>query len=396
MERNTSVEISVEQLVERSADLKGELVEFAYSSRFSRQLNGLLRKAAGPHGMLDEGIAVSTVDHFALGYMLRDGGTVVEQFVQQRRPALVDDEARMLLGWRDVVEGCFEIGRIRDGAAELHNIIDDRTYQVRSNMGPDTFSRLRKGMFLVGRIVPLHPDVEDWLVSGHLVVYPKSAAPQLARAAVQTLTASPRLMRSNPDLMRRAWAVQADHRADFIAQFGCDMVVLPPAVAQEQIREHYRRQRDRVADRPRGGSRRTVDNAVTTDQLVQWPDDLLEADTVAVVYDEVEGLNYFIDFGRLEELFADPSLAGDRRNLSRLREYLRDDSVSPLAIRRLVQRHPDAADPVFRKLLSKPGFRWDRDGEKLLRSRKKAYFDSEPLPSISLIGHRLAELFRAG
>ena len=120
-------------------------------------------------------------------------------------------------------------------------------------------------------------------------------------------------------------------------------------------------------------------------------DELLGADSVALIYDEVEGLNFYRDFGRLDALFADPTLARDRTNLGRLREYLRDESVSPLAIRRLVQRHPDGVDPVFRTLLRKPGFSWSRDGEKLLRREKESFFDREPTPSISIVGGRLAE-----
>jgi len=75
---------------------------------------------------------------------------------------------------------------------------------------------------------------------------------------------------------------------------------------------------------------------------------------------------------------------------------LQDESVSPLAIRRLVQRHPKGADPVFRTLLRKPGFSWERDGEELLRRRKKTFFDHEPTPSISTVGNRLVELLHTG
>lgn len=126
------------------------------------------------------------------------------------------------------------------------------------------------------------------------------------------------------------------------------------------------------------------------------PEDLLESDDIALVYDEVEGLTYYRDFGRLDALFADPSLARDRTYITQLREYLQDDSVSPLAIRRLVQRHPEGADPVFRTLLRKPGFSWERDGEELLRHRKKTFFGRESIPSISTVGDRLVELLRTG
>jgi hypothetical protein len=75
-----------------------------------------------------------------------------------------------------------------------------------------------------------------------------------------------------------------------------------------------------------------------------------------VIYDEIEGLNLYRDFGSLDALFADPALVCDRSRLKQLRGYLDDDTISPLAIRRLVERHPDGADPVFRALLRKPGF----------------------------------------
>lgn len=130
----------------------------------------------------------------------------------------------------------------------------------------------------------------------------------------------------------------------------------------------------------------------TPDELGQLPGELLDADTVALIYDEVEGLNYYRDFGRLDALFADPGLARDRTRLAQLGGYLDDESVSPLAIRRLVERNPDGVDPVFRALLRKPGFSWSRDGEKLLRRKKKPYFDREPTPSVSVVGKRLIEL----
>lgn len=95
---------------------------------------------------------------------------------------------------------------------------------------------------------------------------------------------------------------------------------------------------------------------------MRLPEDLLAADNVALIYDEIEGLNHYRDFGHLDVLFADPTLARDRTHLTLLREYLDDESVAPLAIRRLVQRHPDGADPVFRALLRKPRFTWARDG----------------------------------
>ena len=387
---------SIENLIHRAADLKGELVEFAQSSRLARQLEARLLDAEDRHGSLDEARAVLTIDHFALQHRLPDGRTVVERFVAQRRPKLSDDEQNMMLGWRDVVEGCFEVRRNDGDAVELHNLLDDLVYRVYSNMGSRALTRLRRGMLVICRIVPVHPATDVWLISGTIAALPKSDRRQVAQIAVQQVTAHPELLRRNPALLRRAWERQAEHRREFIAQVGSDLVVLPPHEAQGTLREHYRRLQGKAAANLKGKAAKRALTAGPTPEEIGLPAELLEADSVAVIYDEVEGLNSIGDFGRLDALFADPDLARDRTNLAQLREYLDDESVSPLVIRRLVQRHPDGADPVFRALLRKPGFSWARDGEKLVRRHKKSFFDSEPTPSVSIIGERLSELLGIG
>lgn len=391
---STDSDTSIGELIARAADLKGELVAFAQSPRFARRLDTVLFETADRYGCLDEGNAVLAVDHFALQHRLSDGRTVLERFVAQRRPALSDDEREMLLGWSDVVEACFEVRRFDRDAVLLHNLLDDVIYRVYSNMGRTAFATLREGMFFVGRIVPLHPATDAWLVTGHYSPFPKSARRQIATAAAEQITTHPELLRRNPAMLQRAWEAQAEHRADFIDQIGADMTVLPSHDAQETLREHYRRQQQRAMA---GLDAKTARRAAKTAPagLGQLSEELLAADSIALIYDEVEGLTLYADFGRLDALFADPTLTRDRSRLAQLRSYLDDDSISPLAIRRLVQRHPDGTDPVFRALLRKPRFSWQRDGEKLLRRHKKAFLDREPTPSISIVGERLTELLRA-
>ncbi len=384
---------SIEDLIDRAADLKGELVAFAQSPRFRKWLDVLLRDSADDLGCLDEGVAVHAMDRFALQHRLPDGRTVVERFVAQRRPPLSDDERELVLGWGDVVEGCFEV-RGGDGeAVELHNLLDDLVYRVHSNMGPPALAPLRPGTFAVCRIVPLRRATDDWLISGHISIYAASARRRLAQVAVEHVTANPALLRRNPALFERSWEVQAEQRAVFIAQVGADLVVLPPLEAQETLREHHRRIRSQAVARLKG---KAVRRARTAGRLPEdagrLPEELLDADSVALVYDEIEGLGYYRDFGRLDALFADPTQVRDRADLAQLRAYLDDESVPPLVIRRLVERHPGGADQIFRTLLRKPGFTWSRDGEKLLRREKKSYFDREPVPSVSIIGQRLVEL----
>jgi hypothetical protein len=94
-------------LLDHCSDLKRQLVEFARSRRFSRQFDQALR--AGSRGKaVDESEFINIIDHFILQRPLPGGRTVVEAFVSAH-PELAEADRQMLLGWRDVVEGVFEI-----------------------------------------------------------------------------------------------------------------------------------------------------------------------------------------------------------------------------------------------------------------------------------------------
>jgi hypothetical protein len=117
--------------------------------------------------------------------------------------------------------------------------------------------------------------------------------------------------------------------------------------------------------------------------------ELAESESVALIYDEEDGLGYYADFGLVEQAFADPSLLRRRLYRERVLDYLDDDSVPPQLFHRLAARDAGRASAVFRTLLRRPGFDWERDGETLLRERKKSYFARPARPSMSVIGERL-------
>ncbi|EQD86129.1 hypothetical protein [Saccharopolyspora erythraea] len=49
------------------------------------------------------------------------------------------------------------VRRFDGDAVVLHNLVDDVVYSVYSNMGRKALTKLRAGMFLVGRIVRCTP-----------------------------------------------------------------------------------------------------------------------------------------------------------------------------------------------------------------------------------------------
>ncbi|MFF1499083.1 hypothetical protein ACFVZR_04210 [Streptomyces sp. NPDC058316] len=385
---------SLTDLIERSATLKERLVAFAQSARFDRWLTPLLLEAAGPERQLDEDEAIRITDHFILRHRLPGGSTVVDRFVAARKDLTAFDR-EMLLGWRDPVEGVFEIRRRERDGVVLLNLVNDLEFRTYSNVGRTAFRGVSKGGFLHTCLVPVHSTDGAWLVSGAMSYYPRSSAVEIAQAALGLATSRPELVFHNPAKIEQGWQRMREDRAAFIEFCGSDELVLPPAEAEERLNAYYRRRQDATVDGQSGRARgRRLPGPGLP--LFELPWELADSDTIGVIYDHVDGLNFYADYGMLRDLFEDPALAGRREHQDLLRTYLREESITPLPIRRLANAHPDAADVVFRKLLRKPGFTWSEHGDALLRRRKPWYYESEPRPGVSVIGDRLSELLGAG
>jgi hypothetical protein len=376
------------RLIERSAELKRDLVDFACSPRLKRSLAAAMAEAGLEE--LEEADAIGVIDRFALQYRMRDGKTVVDRFVASR-PDLDDTDREMLLGWRDPVEGFFEI-RGQDGdAIVLLNLVDDLTYLTYSNMGPASFRELPKHGFVHARLVPVSPVPGTWLISGMMTTYDKSAAGTIAQVAMKLATTRPELVFRNPEKVEQGWQQMRENRAEFVEFFGGDELVLPPAEAAGRINAYYRHHQEAaLARRP---ARRRPRNLPGLDvPAFELPPGLADADTIGIIFDETDGLNFYPDYGMLRDLFADPALAADQQYADVLRGYLRSKTIPPLPLERLAAAHPDTVDAVFRKILRQRDFTWAEHGEALMRRRKAWYYQREPRPGVSVIGARLAEL----
>jgi hypothetical protein len=97
------------------------------------------------------------------------------------------------------------------------------------------------------------------------------------------------------------------------------------------------------------------------------PGDLASAPTVALAYDETEGLTFLANFALVREAFENPGLAADSEHRLAVLGYLKADSISALPFRRLAGADTAWASQFFQHLLKEPSFSWERDGEALLR-----------------------------
>jgi hypothetical protein len=369
----TSGATEMAQLVERCVQLKAELLDFSRGKRFERVLVDALTARFGPVVVAEEEELINFFDRFALQHRLSDGRTVLERFVRARGD-LPRADRDLLLGWRGVLEALFEVDRLDGEVLVAVNLIDELTYRIRTNMDPAILVRFPPGSFLAARIVPIR---DEWLLSGSQATFAAEHAERLYKIAAETAMEDPRLVFRNPQRLELAWQQQREDRVRFIEFFGSDLVVFPGAEWADRVNEYRRYQSD-------GAESPLQMNAAS----------LPPVQTMGVIYDEIEGLSYFAEFGMLQQVFEDSALIEQPRYRDVVRHYLNDGSVSPLPFRRLAQAHPDHADQVFAHLLGRRSFTWSRDGEKLLRSTKAAYFAQPATPRFVPLGSRLADAFR--
>lgn len=364
-------------LVARAGQLKPMLVEFATSPRYESEMS-LAFARQYPDGFKEIGASLSmAVDHFALQHKLPSGKTVVEEFVAQH-PELSGEEQDMLLGWRDVVEGIFEITGKDRGALMVFCYLDELTYRVRSNLGSQAMKPLRKGMILIGRLVRAGP---DWMVSGNLSTLPASARGTALEIAAEQAQRNPKAVFRNPANLARAQLSLKERHEAFVDLFGDDLIVVPGSEVPARFEAFWRYMAQLHAP-----------DVEYNPPPLDAPPELLAASSVAIYFAPGYGMSFHPGYDLLDELFSQPALISRQLYQEVLSGYLNDRHSSPEPLRRLAARDPHSASTVFTRFLGrKGGFSWDTDGEDLLRQHKPSYFDGTELPHTVVLSPLLSK-----
>jgi hypothetical protein len=336
------------------------------------------------------------------------GLAAAERFVAAQR-GISREDRDLVLDWAgNNVRGVFEVRSIarRDSAGEAVialNLVDDLDYRVyglgttvagtaagRTGGSAPGNAAPEQGGFFAGTLLPLAEDDSAWLPAGDEISYPKGDARQVARLAIDLATREPDLVFRNQEKATQGWAYMRRDRAEFVAFFGADELVLPTLEAEGRLNAYYKMRRD-SALAARGRHRSVSDTGETTFAM---PEGFFEFDTVGVIYDELDGFVVVPEYGMLRAMFADPSLAADPLHANVLRAYLREDAIPPLPLRRMAAEFPGNVDPVFRRVLGNRAFTWNQNGPGLLKKRKPGYYDAEPTPGVAVLSDRVMALAR--
>jgi hypothetical protein len=372
--------------MQRAGDLKGELVSFATSARFSRVLSDLVMEAF-PGGVVDDEVEFGNViERFIFSYRPAVGSGVIEQFIDSNRDLPAADKT-LLLSWLDDIEGVFEVLEPYgdDGVISI-NHVDELTYQIRSNMGPAGIKPLTvPGTIMVGRIVPVG---DDWMISGSSAAIPAEQAGLILDQVPELAARHPEAVFRNPERLAQGRRLQAEQRDAFIELYGSDLVTVPGSEVRATTMAVYRRVYEWAGSK----------NGPWTEPALPplLPETWTKADAVTLIYDPEDGLSFLLDFPEVQRVFANPALVLRQKYRDLISSYLRGEGVSPVVIRRLAEPDPRKASLVFQKLLNKPRFSWERDGEALLRRYKADWYARPQLPRVVPTSSGVKQRLRVG
>lgn len=368
-------------LIDRYVELKGVLVSYATTGPFRDEWAAMI----APDGVFvgDDETAMLYTDMFITSGDKLGGRTLIEHFIADR-PELTDTDRALLRSWDGgAVTQLYEL-QGRDGAAvRLCGVLDELDYTAEVTMGAAVARRLAKAKYLFARLLPVG---DLWVVSGSQLQFSARQEREALELAAEWAFKLPEVIWRNPELLAKGWELQRHDRSLFCEHFGSDVAIFPVDEARERIGEYWKW---RFAQGRDGTGEEAPEPFFPFDE-----DDLVDVETVGMLYEEIEGISFVKDYDRLLEVFADPRLVRRRAGKMIVTDYLKGEELGPAPLRRAAQADPAKADRVFSLLLGRKDFSWERDGEALLRRYKPSWFETEPRPRQIPFNDRLTEAFK--
>lgn len=371
--------MSIRNEIERAAELKGRLVDYAQSPGFATALR---TEMAASEPNFDEVVDTWVDAVERLIYVPRDNAklTFLERYLKTNRQ-LSPEDREALEGWRDRnVNGLFQVVARRKDKLTLMNLIDELSYETYSTMGAAVARRMPVGSYVQTRIVPIG---SVWTISGHLSLYSKHDHLAVGSVVAELAQLDPTAAFRNPEKLKRALEINRRHHEVFCSTFGSHVVKGTGREAAERYREHFRAYAAYVAE--------TFPD--TADSPALDPDsigdsefgEMIDSDDVAIFCHPVKGISFYAQYAEVEGSHRLPPEDAGASGIEAVRSYLDDETVPAYVMRGLAEAFPDTADELYRIVLERSDFCWRDDGEALLRERKPASYADNDIPDLVLL-----------
>src|SRR5680860_1008377 len=306
--------------LERAAELKADLVEFALTPPFQRPLREHTRRCVHPE--LDaESQAIESVESLLFEHRYDDGSTVLDRFIARNRK-LAEPDIELLGSWNDSVHGVFEVLEKQADQLLLNNLFDEMPYTVYSSAGAEAVEDVEPGSFLITRVLPIDA---MWMLSGTQALFPVEHRAAMAQVVAQRSLEHPELVLRNPCKRRAALDAARSMHESFLECFGTDLLLVGGAQVSATYQQFVAFHTSRVTPEE--------DSATIAGQVVDSAEyDAMfgSVNSVAVSHHPESGIWFFADYDLVSDAFANPDLVRrQQKHRDAVRGYLRDESIPP-------------------------------------------------------------------
>lgn len=346
-------------LLSRCARLKESVVEFA-GNNYRAEIQAKLAARKQSVSTMSQWDVAGSIDD-VIHEKDDEGHSLLDDFAQSA-PNLSDEDRAIVLGWRESLWGIFEVHSHQGAVLQTTNLVDSLDYRlVGTSQDPKLFASLSRPGFLLTRIDQLG---DLWMISGMQSLVKPSDRPIAFGMAARLALEKPALFFRNPVNLENGRAADRAAHERFVAHVGAPWIIGTPS-------EVERRNNELLASHA----------APSSTPLFRLPSELQEAETVGLFSDPIEGMLLFPHAGSLMRALEDPAALDDEEIREVVLDYLDTPGSSPAILRLLAQHRPSQLDAMMARLLDRPGFGWERDGEALLRERNPSFLQRVILPS---------------
>ncbi len=309
--------------------------------------------------------------NFVYSYRFPDDLTVIDRFVSETSD-LSEREKGIVLKWKDPVVGLFQVKRTLPDGFVAENLINEVDYTIKPTTIPQRLEQLaRPGTFFRAKIIPASDS--EYIFSGVQEFLDISEKEILKRVAQLQMKHPQFAFRDNEERIRRGFELQKKDRELFIEFFGSDEVLTEgrklPALAHEFM--NYRLSK---TEKPLPEGYKPPE--------MSFPEGLLKSKDVGIVFDELSGQHYLVNYGLMLNIFQNPDESKIQRYREDILTYLKDSTISPHILRRLFFRYPQNAEFIIRKILDRPEFSLKKDFDPLMDEFKPSFRGKKIYPYI--------------
>jgi len=121
---------------------------------------------------------------------------------------------------------------------------------------------------------------------------------------------------------------------------------------------------------------------------------LLKSKDVGIVFDELSGQHYLVNYGIILNVFQSPDEEKIKRHKRDILTYLKDQTISPNVLKRLFFKFPENAEFIIRRVSGRPEFNLARGFDSLMDEFKPSFKGERIYPYILPMSHKYVRVVR--